>query len=92
MIRKKLPVVSGVGSVRFLGHTGAANYAIEGDPTRLRLGVNRLRGFITIDPELALKAFQAGEGVLVLEGGEELRLTMVGHSAGSGEVFVEVRF
>ena len=92
MIRKKLPVVSGVGSVRFLGHTGAANYAIEGDPTRLRLGVNRLRGSITIDPELALKAFQAGEGVLVLEGGEELRLTMVGHSAGSGEVFVEIRF
>jgi hypothetical protein len=92
LIRKKLPVVSGVGSVRFLGHTGAANYAIEGDPTRLRLGVNRLRGSITIDPELALQAFQAGEGVLVLEGGEEVRLTMLGHSAGGGEVFVEVRF
>lgn len=92
MIRKKLPVVSGVGSVRFLGHSGAADYAIEGDPTKLRLGVTRLRGSITIEPELALRAFQAGEAVLVLEGGEEVRLTMLGHSSGASDVYVEVRY
>lgn len=92
-MRKKVePVVRGAGHVRFLGHSGTTNYAIEGDPTRLRLGTARLRGSITTEPELARRAFEAGNAVLVLEGGGEVRLTMLGHSVGSQDVFVEVRF
>jgi hypothetical protein len=92
MRRKVEPVIQGVGNIRFTGHTGAVDYAIRGDATRLRLGVARLRGSISTEPELALQAFQAGEAVLVLEGGEEVRLTMLGYSSGSRDVFVDVRF
>ena len=92
MRKKQEPVVRGAGRVRFRGQSGPATYMIEGDPTRLRLGVARLRGSITAEPDLALQAFQAGDAVLVLESGGEVRLTVLGHSAGSQDVFVEVRF
>jgi hypothetical protein len=91
VIRKQLPVFQGAGQIKFLGHSGPADYAIEGDPTRLRPGVARLRGSISVSPELAKQAFRAGEGTLMLESGEQLRMTMLGHSDGGGDVFVEVR-
>lgn len=91
MIRKKLPLFEGAGHVRFSGHSGPAQYVIEGDPTRLKLGTARLRGSFSVSPELAESAFRAGEGVLMLESGEQLRMTMLGHTAGGTDVFVEVR-
>lgn len=91
MIRKKPEIVSGAGRVRFSGHEGDVQYAIEGDPVRLRLGQGRLSGSFTLDAEDALEAFRAGAGVLTVEGGAKYRVTMVGHTAGDGEVFVELR-
>lgn len=90
-IRKPVPLVRGAGRITFLGHSGPADYVIEGDPVRMRFGVGRLRGSITIDPEAAREAFRAGEGVLELETGERRRLTMLAHSAGEAEIFVDVR-
>ncbi|WP_068873883.1 MULTISPECIES: hypothetical protein [unclassified Phenylobacterium] len=91
MIKKKPPVFEGDGQVRFLGHEAPARYAIEGDPARLRQGPLRLRGGLTLTPELAASAFRAGEGVLTLDTGLQLRVVMVGHSEGGAEVFVELR-
>lgn len=91
MIRKKLPTFEGAGHVRFAGHAGPAQYVIEGDPAKLRLGTARLRGSFTLSAELAEQAFRAGEGVLVLEDGVHFRMTMLGHTAGGSDVFVELR-
>lgn len=91
MIRKKPELVEGAGRVRFSGHEGVVQYAIEGDPVRLRLGQGRLRGSFVLDADGALEAFRAGAGVLTLDTGGEYRITMVGHTKGDGEVFVELR-
>lgn len=91
MIRKKLPVFEGLGHVRFAGHEGPVRYTVSGDHTKLRLGTNRLRGSFTTTPELAEQAFRAGEGVLTLEDGVVFRVTMLGHTAGGSDVFVELR-
>jgi hypothetical protein len=89
--RKKQPTFEGEGRVRFTGHEGPARYAVEGDPGRLRAGIARLRGALTLGPELAAAAFRAGDGLLTTEDGATLRLTMVAHTAGGPEVFVEIR-
>lgn len=91
MFKKKLPSFEGAGHIRFSGHAGPVSYAVEGDPARLKPGPVRLRGVIHIEPDLARLAFRAGEGVLQLDGGAMLRLTMIGHSSGAAEVFVELR-
>lgn len=92
MIRKSPPpLVEGAGQIQFLGHVGPVLYALDGDPTRLRFGRARLRGSVSIDPDLAERAFRAGEGVLTLESGERLRLTMLAHSTGGADVFVEAQ-
>lgn len=82
---------AGAGQVRFSGHEGPASYAIEGEAARLRLGTARLRGRLELPAEVAEAAFRAGEGVLTLEDGVQLRIVMLGHTAGGGEVFIEVR-
>lgn len=91
MIRKKPPLFPGEGHVRFAGHAGPASYVIEGDPRALRPGTARLRGAVTLDAELAREAFRAGEGLLRLDDGAELRIVMIGHTPGAAEVFVELR-
>lgn len=91
VIKKKPPLFEGDGQVRFPGHDAPARYAIEGDPARLRQGPLRLRGALTMTPELAASAFRAGEAVLTTETGARFRLVMLGHSEGAAEVFVEVR-
>lgn len=91
MQRKKPPTFAGDGHVAFAGRSGAAAYAIEGDPGALRFGAARLRGSIALDPELATLAFKAGEGVLRLADGTPLRIVMVGHTAGSRDVYIELR-
>mgnify|MGYP001396217823 CR=1 FL=1 len=89
--RKQLPLFPGDGHVRFAGYSGAVSYVIEGDPGRLRPGPARLRGSIAIAPDLATLAFKAGEGVLRLADQAQLRIVMIGHSAGSGDVYIELR-
>jgi len=91
VIRKSLPIFAGPGLVRFSGHEGPVQYAIQGDPARLRRGTARLRGSLTMAAETAAEAFRAGEGVLVLEDGSELRAVMLAHTAGGGDVFIELR-
>jgi hypothetical protein len=91
MPRKQPPIFEGDGHVRFSGHAGPARYTIEGDPARLRLGSARLRGSFSIDAPLAERAFRAGDGVLMLDCGSRLRMTMLGHSAGGSDVYVELR-
>jgi hypothetical protein len=91
VIRKSQPVFAGPGQVRFSGHEGPVQYAIQGDPARLRPGPNRLRGALTATAEVAAQAFRAGEGVLTLENGAELRAVMLAHTDGGDDVFVELR-
>lgn len=91
MIRKSLPVFGGAGVVRFSGHEEPVQYSIQGDPARLRRGPARLRGSLSTTAEIAAEAFRAGEGVLTLEDGAELRATMLAHTAGGEDVFVELR-
>lgn len=91
MTRKSLPVFEGTGQVRFTGHDGPVAYKISGDPTTLRAGHTRLRGSFSTTVELAEEAFRAGEGVLALDGGASYRITMLGHTTGGSEVFIELR-
>lgn len=89
--RKKLPSTFGAGDLRFRGFQGTVDYEIVGEPTTLRYGPNRLRGSFTADPETAENAFREGEGVITLEGGTAYRVTFLGHSAGSGVAYFEMR-
>jgi hypothetical protein len=91
MSRKVVPQFAGAGQVRFAGHAGPVQYSIAGDPSRLKPGVLRLRGAITTTAEIAADAFRAGEGHLTLESGATLRITMLAHTAGGTEVFVELK-
>ncbi len=91
MIRKPLPVFEGDAQLRISGHESPVSYRIEGDPAGLKSGAARLRGSVQSDPEIAERAFRAGDGVLVLDAGRELRLVMLGHTAGDDRVFVELR-
>jgi hypothetical protein len=91
MSRKVVPQFAGEGEVRFRGHAGPVQYSIAGDPAKLKPGILRLRGALTTTPEIAAEAFHAGEGVLTLESGTELRITMLAHTAGGTDVFVELK-
>lgn len=91
MSRKVVPQFAGAGQVRFPGHVGPVQYSIAGDPSRLKPGALRLRGALTVTPEIAADAFRAGEGVLTLETGAELRITMLAHTEGGTDVFVELK-
>ncbi|MEO8113904.1 MAG: hypothetical protein ABI655_05960 [Phenylobacterium sp.] len=89
--RKKLPVNPGTGELRCGGFQGPVDYEILGEPSTLRLGPLRLRGSFTATPEVAEEAFRQGEGVLTLESGTAFRITLLGHSAGSGVAYFEMR-
>jgi hypothetical protein len=91
VIRKSLPIFAGPGLVRFSGHEGPVQYSIQGDPSRLRRGTGRLRGSLNMNADIAAEAFRAGEGVLVLENGAELRAVMLAHTSGGDDVFIELR-
>jgi hypothetical protein len=90
-LRKQLPAHLGGGELRFRGFSGPVSYEILGDPATLRLGPLRLRGSLTATPEVAAEAFHAGEAELTLEGGASFRITLLGHSAGSGVAYFEMR-
>jgi len=90
-IRPLAPPFEGQGELRFSGYAGEVQYKIQGDPVKLKPGPLRLRGSFTVDAETAADAFRAGEAILVASSGETYRLTMLGHTSGGGEVFVEFR-
>ena len=90
-VRKKLPACPGEGELRYRGFVGQVNYEIQGEPSTLRPGPARLRGSISASPEIAEQAFREGEGLLTLQTGAQFRITMLGHSAGSGTAYFEMR-
>ena len=89
--RKKLPAFPGTGELSSRGAAIPVEYEILGDPATLRLGPLRLRGSFTAAPEIAEEAFREGEGVLKLENGSSFRIVMLGHTAGSGTAYFEMR-
>jgi hypothetical protein len=90
-IRKQLPALQGAGHLRCRGFAGQVDYEILGEPASLRLGPARLRGSLRATPEVAELAFRDGDGQLTLASGETYRITMLGHSAGSGIAYFEMR-
>ena len=90
-LRKQLPARMGEGELRLRGSSCPVAYEILGDPASLRLGPLRLRGSLTATPEVAGEAFHAGEAELKLEDGASFRITLLGHSAGSGIAYFEMR-
>ena len=90
-VRKKLPPCPGEGELRYRGFRGQVLYELRGAPTTLRPGPARLRGSLSSSPEIAEQAFREGEGLLTLQTGAQFRITMLGHSAGSGTAYFEMR-
>jgi hypothetical protein len=90
-LRKQLPAHQGAGELRYGGFEGRVDYEVRGEPGSLRLGPGRLSGFFTATPEVAAEAFRVGEAHLKLEDGEAYRITVVGHSSGSGVAYFELR-
>ena len=90
-IRPLAPPFEGQGELRFSGYAGEVQYKIQGDPGKLKPGPLRLRGSVSTGAEIAADAFRAGEALLVADSGESYRLTMLGHTTGGTEVFVEFR-
>jgi hypothetical protein len=90
-VRKQLPAHLGAGQLRCRGFKGEVDYEILGEPGSLRAGPARLRGSLSATPEVAEQAFRDGDGELTLETGDTYRITMLGHSAGSGVAYFEMR-
>lgn len=90
-LRKQLPSHLGAGELRYRGFEGPVDYEIKGEPNSLKLGPARLHGSLTAEPDVAAEAFRAGDAELRLEGGETYRITIVGHSTGSGVAYFEMR-
>lgn len=90
-LRKQLPAQQGAGELRYGGFEGSVDYEVRGEPTSLRLGPGRLSGSFTTTPEVAAEAFRVGEAHLKLEDGAAYRITVVGHSTGSGVAYFELR-
>ena len=89
--RKTLPAFPGSGDLKFRGFKGSVDYEILGDPASLRSGPARLRGSFRASAEIAEAAFREGDGELTLENGSTYRLVMLGHTAGSGTAYFEMR-
>lgn len=90
-IRKQLPAYPGTGELRCRGFRGPVDYEILGEPASLRPGPARLRGSFSSTPEVAAQIFRDVDGELTLESGATYRVTMLGHSAGSGVAYFEMR-
>jgi hypothetical protein len=90
-LRKPLPAHLGEGELRYRGFEGPVDYEVKGEPGSLRLGPARLHGSLTAAPEVAAGAFRAGEAELRLQDGAKFRINIVGHSAGSGVAYFEMR-
>lgn len=90
-IRKQIPAQPGRGELKCRGFKGPVDYSILGEPATLKPGPARLRGSFSASPEVANQAFRDVDGELTLESGATYRITMLGHSAGSGVAYFEMR-
>ncbi len=89
--RKILPAILGDGELHYRGLTELVAYAIQGEPSTLRLGPSRLRGSLSATSEVAEAVFHAGEAELRLQDGGRFRITLLGHTAGSEVAYFEMR-
>ena len=90
-IRKsKPPAAAGTGRLRFHGFEGPVSYELAQSPAQLRAGPKGIRGSFRADAEVAARAFQAGDGFLVLEDGAEFRLKVLAHTAGTATAYFEM--
>ena len=90
-VRKQLPAQLGAGELHCRGWRSFVDYEIRGEPAGLKPGPARLRGQFSAEPQIAEQAFRDGDGELTLESGAKFRLTMLGHSEGSGVTYFEMR-
>jgi hypothetical protein len=90
-LRKQLPACPGTGELKCRNYKGPVDYEIQGEPAGLKPGPARLKGSFKATPEIALQAFRDGDGELTLESGATYRIVMLGHSAGSGTAYFEMR-
>ena len=90
-IRKPQTPIIGEGSLLIQRLEVLVRYVLDSPAAQLRPGHSRIRGSIETDPDLAETVFRQGETVLRLEDGSRFRLTMLGHTAGGGVAYFEMR-
>lgn len=73
------------------GREQAVRYVLASPASELRLGNARLRGHLETEPDVADAVFRQGDVSLRLEDGSLYRLTMLGHTQGSGTAYFEMR-
>jgi hypothetical protein len=91
-LRKPAEVETGLGVVKFKGFTGEVAYQLAGPSSLLKRGGKALRGSLILSRDLAREAFQAGSGLLTLQGGSSYPLTFLGHTVGQPIVYFELSF
>jgi hypothetical protein len=85
------PVTTGEGRLSYRGFEGPVTYELRGSISGLRPGGAALRGAFEAAAEIASNAFRACDGRLQLADGKTYRITMVGHTEGSGTAYFELR-
>lgn len=88
--RREVAKQTGEGRFEYPGFEGAVEYELNGALKGLRAGGPALRGAIHTSAEAARAAFSAGHGHIKLEDGKSYRVTVVGHTEGSGIAYIEL--
>jgi hypothetical protein len=88
---KTIVPTTGEAALKVTGFDGPAAFSFDGEPTALKAGLARMRGWIATTPAVAGRAFRAGEATLTLAEGAVLRLTFLGHTVDDGKVYFEAR-
>lgn len=85
------PREHGSGILRFSGFEGPVEFELRGQVTALRPSSAPMRAAIKTTVEVARQAFRAGEAKLRLPNGQQYRLTVLAHSAGSDIAYADMR-
>ena len=90
--RRRREVAKQIGEARleYPGFDGTVAFYLNGALKGLRSGGPPLRGLIQTSAEAARAAFSAGRGHIKLEDGRSYRVTVVGHTEGSGTAYIEL--
>jgi hypothetical protein len=80
----------GEGRLEYPGFDGTVSYELNGPLKGLRVGGPPLKGSIHTSAEGARAVFTAGRGHIKLEDGRSYRVTVVGHTEGSGVAYIEL--